>query len=563
MDAQVVALRLYEEETDSLRLIGASGSPITKVGSSYQEVEMHLSLSEDGHFQRVFKYQRFLHVKDYTSLPDARELAIRQGFKSIYSVWIGGPDGPISLLNATSGEEEHFDQERIDFLDAFAAAMTTLIESARLSEHLTRQQQEMSLVDGVARIMTSTLDSESVYEAFFDEVSRIVDFDMATVVTTDPQDGNSRLVFLTDPQRTALTRGQPFGLEDGLSDVSGRINRTDSVSDISNLVPREPFGLLTDDEFSSLVMSPLLAEGNPIGELTLFNVRPEAYGERERLIMDRLANQVAPVVRNAHLYAHSDQLALALDSIGDGVALLGTDGVIQHVNTTFESLFGIPKKEAVGSPLDRLGLTTGPEEEEGWSRETVQRTRSGKLLDIAQSSAPVRDQKGQLIGRINILRDITENNRMLARMNEQSRLASIGQLAAGVAHEINNPLATVLLTCDYIIRTGAGEGIADELDSITKSTQRAARIVQNLLTFARGDTPEFKPMSMESVVAMALELKKSDFTTNNISVSPSADEDVPATSIDPNQMLQVMLNLLNNSQHSLARSGTGGKSPPG
>ena len=143
-------------------------------------------------------------------------------------------------------------------------------------------------------------------------------------------------------------------------------------------------------------------------------------------------------------------------------------------------------------------------------------------------------------------------------MNEQSRLASIGQLAAGVAHEINNPLATVLLTCDYIIRTGAGEGIADELDSITKSTQRAARIVQNLLTFARGDTPEFKPMSMESVVAMALELKKSDFTTNNISVSPSADEDVPATSIDPNQMLQVMLNLLNNSQHSLARSRTGG-----
>ncbi len=65
----------------------------------------------------------------------------------------------------------------------------------------------------------------------------------------------------------------------------------------------------------------------------------------------------------------------------------------------------------------------------------------------------MREEGGCLLGRINILREITESNRMLSKMNEQSCLASIGQLAAGVAHEINNSLTTILLTCGYLQQT--------------------------------------------------------------------------------------------------------------
>ncbi len=85
----------------------------------------------------------------------------------------------------------------------------------------------------------------------------------------------------------------------------------------------------------------------------------------------------------------------------------------------------------------------------------------------------------------------------------------------------------------------------------------SARIVQNLLTFARSDTPEFKPMAMGAVISLAIELKRSEFKTSNIHVACTADDHVPATSIDPNQMLQMVLNLLNNSQQAFVESWTG------
>ena len=151
------------------------------------------------------------------------------------------------------------------------------------------------------------------------------------------------------------------------------------------------------------------------------------------------------------------------------------------------------------------------------------------------------------------LRDVTEQRLLASQLLQQEKLAAIGQLVSGVAHELNNPLAGVSAFAQILL---AAPGLADEelqaVETIHHEARRAAKIVSNLLTFARRHQPARTAADVNQLVLDTLELRRYAIRMAQIDLVVELDEGLPLTWADPFQLQQVVLNLITNAEQSLA-----------
>ena len=144
-----------------------------------------------------------------------------------------------------------------------------------------------------------------------------------------------------------------------------------------------------------------------------------------------------------------------------------------------------------------------------------------------------------------------EQKRAEEHVREAGRLASIGELAAGVAHEINNPLTSVLGYSEMLLSKPLPDAMRSGIETVYAEAQRAAKVVQNLLFFARRSGPKKRLLVLNSVIERALEMKSHDFRRNNINVITELSSALPQTTVDEHQMIQVILNILANAEQAM------------
>ena len=189
-------------------------------------------------------------------------------------------------------------------------------------------------------------------------------------------------------------------------------------------------------------------------------------------------------------------------------------------------------------------------------------SRDGRTIVMERNGAPILDENGDLTGYRGIDRDITNRKRAEENLREADRLASIGALAAGVAHELNNPLTSVMLYSEHVLNQDLADDVRKSVLTVNQEARRMGRIVKSLLDFARGSEPEIVETSIVSTIRKALALKSHDFQVNNVNLNddllPQEDGDFPGVMADDNQMLQVMLNLLNNAEQACTAARTDG-----
>jgi signal transduction histidine kinase len=152
-----------------------------------------------------------------------------------------------------------------------------------------------------------------------------------------------------------------------------------------------------------------------------------------------------------------------------------------------------------------------------------------------------------IVGAIEISRDITKDMKMQKVMMHQEKLASIGRLSAGVAHEINNPLTTILTTAMLIQEDlEKDDPIYEELQTITNETLRCRKIVTSLLNFARQTKPTKKIADPNQVVSESIMLTKKQAAFKDVEIEFDPGEDVPSICLDPGQIQQALINLIIN-----------------
>jgi PAS domain S-box-containing protein len=188
------------------------------------------------------------------------------------------------------------------------------------------------------------------------------------------------------------------------------------------------------------------------------------------------------------------------------------------------------------------------------------RTKSGEKRFMEVSIAPKFDEHREMVGFRGIINDVTERKAIEQQALVTNKLASIGELASGVAHELNNPLTTVMGYAQLLMDSKDVPGhVKSDLDKIYQESQRAAKIVQNLLSFARRRKPEKTYFDINDLVQKTLDLRSYELKVNNISVRINIELDMPEIKADYHQIQQVILNMLINAEQALTEMRRQGK----
>jgi PAS domain S-box-containing protein len=247
------------------------------------------------------------------------------------------------------------------------------------------------------------------------------------------------------------------------------------------------------------------------------------------------------------------------------------DALCRQLGYSREELMGMsykvyvpPEKSKEASEIyNRIYRTGEPAE----MLDVVQIRKDGKRIFAESSAAPIRNEKDEIIGFRGVIRDVSERKRaeeerkqMEQRAQFASRLASVGELASGVAHEINNPLTGVIGYAHLLLaRKDLSRDVRRDLEIINEGAQRVAGIVKKLLVFARQTKPEQRYVNINELIRITLDLRTYELAASNIKVSLQFTRDMPMTIADPGQLQQVFLNLIINAETEMKLTHDKGK----
>ena len=291
-------------------------------------------------------------------------------------------------------------------------------------------------------------------------------------------------------------------------------------------------------------------------------------------LVETIAGYVAVALDNAQLYSSLEQKALEIarlkdfsenivESLNVGVLSVDLEGLVESWNTRMEQLFGVSRREAVGRQLtsllpDELAREIAArgdlEQITGIYKQRLQ--HQGKSLTLNVSITPLVSKSNERIGRLLLFDDVTQRERMEEQMSQTEKLTSLGLLAAGVAHEVNTPLAVISNYIQMLAKQmPEGDPRQSIIEKIVKQTFRASEIVNNLLNFSRTGAAEAADINVNQVVEETLSLVAHPLKTSRIQVVKQLGDAIPAVRGSANKLQQVFLNLFLNARDAMPTGG--------
>ena len=291
-------------------------------------------------------------------------------------------------------------------------------------------------------------------------------------------------------------------------------------------------------------------------------------------LVQTIAGYLAIALDNSQLYTSLEQKALEVarlkdfsenivESLNVGVLAVDLYGTVEAWNSRMEQLFHASRTDAVGQPLDEvLPVELAQEISSRGDAEQItgiykQRLKhQGHAMVVNVSITPLVSKSGERIGRLLLFDDVTQRERMEEQMSQTEKLTSLGLLAAGVAHEVNTPLAVISSYIQMLAKQmPEGDPRQAIIEKIVKQTFRASEIVNNLLNFSRTGPSALADVDVNRVVEETLSLVAHPLKTSQIRVVKHLGEGLPAVRGSANKLQQVFLNLFLNARDAMPSGG--------
>jgi len=245
------------------------------------------------------------------------------------------------------------------------------------------------------------------------------------------------------------------------------------------------------------------------------------------------------------------------DAITDMVSIQDRGFRLTRLNRAFADFFGYAPAELIGKSCCQL-VHNRPDPIPGCPHLLTLQTGKPQTsefyeprmeADIEVTTSPIFGEEGTVTASVHVIRDVTVRKRMAQRLMIADRLASIGELASGIAHELNNPLTSIIGFSQLLLDRDIPPEITADLHIISSEAQRAAGVVKNLLTFARKHAPQKQLLDVHEVINNVLELRRYEQKVNNIRVKSRLADNLPFIMADYFQLQQVVLNIIINAEH--------------
>ncbi|HEX9428557.1 MAG TPA: ATP-binding protein, partial [Candidatus Polarisedimenticolia bacterium] len=298
-----------------------------------------------------------------------------------------------------------------------------------------------------------------------------------------------------------------------------------------------------------------------LGVLHLRHRTAAAFPEEERRTFALLADRLAIALENAALFSQIEverrEWERTFDAIPDMLSIHDGYGRMLRGNQSLQVRLGGEIRPFLGRDCaDLLETVVGkaggcPHMEALQARRALAREIQGERGVFTLMAIPCFDETGDCLYIIHICREITEEKQIREQLLHNEKMAAVGSLVSGVAHELNNPLAGVTGFAQLLLERSVDPKLNKTLERIRDEAERAAKIVKNLLTFARKHKPESARISINSILERTLELRAYDMRVNDIKVTAALDPNLPPTLADPNQLQQVFLNVIVNAEHAM------------
>ncbi len=449
-----------------------------------------------------------------------------------------GPMGVLSVIN----REKPFTQDDAGVLERLADQVSVAVANARLYEDAKAAAEAYrTAVEDERRARDAVGQSEARYRNLFETATD-------AIYTLDPRgmftSVNEATCELVGRDRAELLGRSPLPFasasdtamvkEQFKAALLGQARRYQCRFIRPDGVPR----------LASVTNTPIRHGSHVIG---ILGVARDITEERERdLALERSEIRYTQLVESA-----SDAIFTA-DASGDLTA----------VNRSLEVATGRSRDQLIGMPVFSL---IDPRDQAA-AKDVLRAALSGEFprgqlryndgngeLRYGSLTVTPLTEGGSVTGILGIVRDVTDERRLTEQLVQQEKLAAVGELVSGVAHELNNPLASVMAFAQLLLAAPPDvPPDRESIDAINQEARRAAKIVANLLTFARQHQPERTVADLNRVVFDTLELRRYALRTAQVEIDADLDPDLPLTWADPFQLQQVVLNLLTNAEHALS-----------
>lgn len=397
---------------------------------------------------------------------------------------------------------------------------------------------------------------------------------------------SSACLLLKSSEHNGFIIASQFGLVDPPSDIilrnnsrlvrwleqHGNILSYEKLESIPELQSRTVIETRNLDKIGFELLIPIRTRSQELSAILVLGkkLNNQAFSVEEERILTTLSAQTAVTLENSRLF---NEVVLArrnlekwLNSMSECVIIVDLENRVEFANDAAVKTFRVRRGEAIREFPGDANPSKCPihlDVSNKAGKESFTDRIGDREFEITVSALASNVSGSSFIV---VLRDITQRRQAEKKEDElqqqlylSSRLAAVGELAAGVAHEINNPLTSVLGFSQRLLRTSTNESVRKDLQTIHNEALRAAKVVENLLTFARRRKTKKQPTNLKEILHRTLELRSYELRNNNIEVILDLAPDLPDLMVDFQQFQEVFLNILLNAEHAMYDSHSQGK----
>ena len=431
-------------------------------------------------------------------------------------------------------------------------------ERRRAGAELNRRLSELFSLQELSYVLSDSLQLDRIVEQVGRYAVRFCDA-RGTLVALAGQGPGEPLRIAGAEGTLADLRGLPVPEDD-----PGLIARAVSREQMELAGPGDSGGvtLVGDVTVTRAAALPLRAHGIVVGALLAVDPASGEFTAEDVRLLSTVATHAAVAIANARFFEMvrrgKEEWETAFDALREGIAVVNESGRVLRANRALAALLGGPIPRIVGQSLSEALFGPGPA-----LAGVLARARRGEPSPalVARSeplertlrvnAAPIGGA-GPARSVVVLVEDVTEQKALEASLLQSEKLATVGQLVSGVAHELNNPLTSIAGLSEFLVeQKKLGVKDLDHLRVIHEQAERAGRIVRNLLTFARKEPADRVPVDVNDVVQRTLLLMSYELRMKEIEVARDLAPVVPPVLGDRHALQQVVLNLLANAAHAV------------